>query len=160
MRKTDLPGVVEPERSGLRNCGIKGTTDAPGELSEGRDEEGEAALDRVMRMALLVDVADYQYSEHDESDADETLRPCIKSCGQRQVEHDDSSAKGDHSERVAQGVGEAKAHAFAPGALDGGDIRDGGKVIVVKAVPQPEQGAGGERESDLPVHGCLRIDAA
>ena len=53
---------------------------------------------------------------------------------------------------MAEGVEEAEAHAFAPGALDGGDVGDGGEVVVVEAVTEAEEGAGEESEFEARRH--------
>jgi hypothetical protein len=55
---------------------------------------------------------------------------------------------------VAKGIEEAETHAFAPGALDAGDVGDGGEVIVIEAVAEAEQGAGEEGEFESRGHRC------
>ena len=70
------------------------------------------------------------------------------------MQQNDGGAEESHGEGVAEGVEKAETHAFAPGALDAGDVGDGGEVVVVEAVAQAEQGAGEESEFECRRHCC------
>ena len=69
------------------------------------------------------------------------------------MQKDDGDPEDGDGEGVTEGVEEAEAHAFAPVALNAGDVRDGGEVVVVEAVAQAEQGAGEEGELEGVRHG-------
>ena len=90
--------------------------------------------------------------EGDEGGSDEALADGVQMLGQAEVEEDNGGSEDRDGEGVAEGVEEAEAHAFSPGALDGGDVGDGGEVVVVEAVTKAEQGAGEESEFELRRH--------
>ena len=73
-------------------------------------------------------------------------------CGEADVKEDDGGSEDGDGEGVAEGVEEAETHAFSPGALDAGDVGDGGEVVVVEAVAEAEEGAGEEGEFEARRH--------
>ena len=156
--------VVHPlEALGLWSRGIPGTADAPAEPQHAVDGDGEAALDAAMAMAVRVlaqDAGDDADAEDDERKADEALGPVIESFGQSHMQLQDSNTEGGDGEGMAECVGHPEAQAAPPVALDGGDVRDGGEVIVVEAVPEAQHKAGTESGIEFPVaqnrcHRCL-----
>ena len=70
------------------------------------------------------------------------------------MKEDDGGAENGDGEGVAESVEEAEAHAFAPGALDAGDVGDGGEVVVVEAVAQAEESTGEKSEFERGRHCC------
>ncbi len=91
--------------------------------------------------------------EEDEGGADEALADGIEAGRNGEVKGDDTDAERGDGEGVAEGVEQAEAHAFAPVALNAGDVRDGGEVVVVEAMAQTEQGAGEKGELEGVGHG-------
>ncbi len=72
-------------------------------------------------------------------------------CGQAHVQLEHGDAERGYGEGVAEGIGHAQAQAAAPVALHGGNVGDGGEVIVVEAVTQPQQQAGAKSGVEFPV---------
>ncbi len=97
------------------------------------------------------DSGDYADAKQDESEADEALAPVVQSLGQAEVELKNGDAEDGYGEGVTEGVGHAEAQSAAPIALHGGDIGDGGQVIVVEAVTQAQEQAGAQRGIEFPV---------
>lgn len=91
-------------------------------------------------------------TESDECGADESLADGVHVLGEADVEEDDGGSEDGDGEGVAEGVEEAEAHAFAPSTLDGGDVGDGGEVVVVEAMTESEEGAGEEGEFEARRH--------
>ena len=94
--------------------------------------------------------------EDDEGGTDEALADGIKARRDGEMEGDDADPEGGDGEGVAEGVEQAEAHAFAPVALNAGDVGDGGEMVVVKAMAQAEQSAGEEGELERVRHGGVR----
>ncbi len=92
--------------------------------------------------------------EDDEGGSDEALADGVHVVREGEVKEDDGGAEKSDGEGVAEGVEKAETHAFAPSALDAGDVGDGGEVVVVEAVAQAEQGAGEESEFECRRHCC------
>jgi len=138
--------VVHPLKAlGLRGLGIETSPDFPGEPEDAVDGDGEAALNAGVGVAVCVfaeDAGNDADAQNDEREADEALGNVVKVLRQAHVELEDGDAEGDDGESVAQGVGHPEAQATAPVALDGGDVRNGGKVVVVEAVAQAQEQAG------------------
>ncbi len=97
------------------------------------------------------DSGNHADAEQDESETDEALAPVIKALGQAEVELKNGDAESCYGEGVAKGVGHAEAQSAAPIALHGGDVRDGGEVIVIEAMAQAQQQAGAQRGVEFPV---------
>src|SRR5215469_3220165 len=68
------------------------------------------------------------------------------------MEKDNGCSEDGYGEGVAESVEQAEAHAFAPGALDTGDVGDGGEVVVVEAVAESQKGAGEQSEFERGRH--------
>ena len=128
----------------------------PGGVAGSGDEEGDAAAGGgvvVGCAGFAAEEADEDVDgEDDEGRADETFAYDVHVAGQPDVKEDDSGAEDGDGEGVAEGVEEAEAHAFFPGALDAGDVGDGGQVVVVEAVTEAEEGAGEEGEFERGGH--------
>lgn len=150
--------VSEAEVCGLGKSGVAKPADAPGEIDGTGDEEGDAAAGEGGRVvpagAVMAEPGDCDVEgEQDEGGADETLADGVHAGGQGEMEGDDGDAEDGDGEGVAEGVEQAEAHAFAPAALDAGDVGDGGEVIVVEAMAQAEQSAGDESQLKRVGHG-------
>ena len=147
-------GVVEAEGVGAGCVGIEAAADLPAAILRAGDEESNAAAGwqggvgvAVRGDATVAEPGDGDVDrEDDEGGADEALADAVEAGRDGEVEGDDTDAEGGDGEGVAEGVEQAEAHAFAPVALDAGDVGDGGEVVVVKAMAQAEQGAGEESE--------------
>jgi len=117
----------------------------PGNPEDAVDGDGQAALDAAVRVAVRIfaeNSCDDPDAENDQRDADQPFSPMVYTLGQGEVQLQDSDAERCHREGVAQGVGHPKTQATAPIALHGGDVGDGGKMIVVEAVSQAKKEAG------------------
>jgi hypothetical protein len=66
----------------------------------------------------------------------------------------DGGAEKSDSKGVTESVQETEAHAFAPGALDAGDVGDSSKVVVVEAMAQAQESAGEKGEFERRKHCC------
>ena len=84
-------------------------------------------------------------AQHDQREADQPLRPVIQTLRQSHVQLQHRHAQHHHRECVTERVRHPQPQSAAPVLLHGGDIRDGGQMIVVEAVPQPQHKAGAER---------------
>ena len=98
--------------------------------------------------------------EDDERGADETFADGIEMCGEREMQEDDGGAEEGDGKRVAKGVEQAELHAFAPVALDAGDVGDGGQVIVVEAVAYAEEETGEKGELERGRHARSKVRCA
>ena len=76
------------------------------------------------------------------------------------MKEDDGGAEQRDSKRVAESVEQAELHAFAPVALDAGDVGDGGEVIVVEAVAEAEEEAGEKCELERGRHAGSKVRCA
>jgi len=90
-------------------------------------------------------------AENDQCDADQPFSPMVNALGQAEVQLQDCDAERGHSEGVADGIGHPQSESAPPVALHCCDVGDGGKVIVVEAVAQPQDQAGAECRIKFPV---------
>lgn len=148
--------VAEGEGIGLWGGGIGEAADAPLGVACSGDEQGDAAAGSgvvVMVLRFAAEEGDENVdAESDESGSDESLADGVHVLGEADVEEDDGGSEDGDGEGVAECIEEAEAHAFAPGALDGGDVGDGGEVVVVEAMTEAEEGAGEESEFEARRH--------
>lgn len=151
--------VAEGEGVGLWGGWVGEAADAPLGVAGSGDEQGDAAARREVVVAVVgfaTEEGDEDVDgEGDEGGSDEPLADGVHVLGQAEVEEDDGGSEDGYGEGVAECVEEAEAHAFSPGALDGGDVRDGGEVVVIEAVTEAEQGAGEESEFEARRHVSL-----
>ncbi len=133
----------------------------PGGVAGSGDEESDAAAGGGVVVGCAgpsAEEADEDVDgEEDEGGSDEALADDVHVVGEGEVKEDDGGAEDGDGEGVAEGVEEAEAHAFTPGALDAGDVGDGGKVVVVEAVAEAEEGAGKESEFERGRHAFCRV---
>jgi len=148
--------VAEGEGIGLWGGGIGEAADAPLGVACSGDEQGDAAAGSgvvVMVLRFAAEEGDENVdAESDESGSDESLSDGVHVLGEADVEEDDGGSEDGDGEGVTEGVEEAEAHAFSPGALDGGDVGDCSQVVVVEAVTEAEEGAGEEGEFEARRH--------
>ena len=90
--------------------------------------------------------------KHDQSGAYEPLTNCIHVARKSEVKEDDGRSENGNRKRMAQCIEQPKPHAFAPRALYAGDIGDCGKMVVIEAMPEPEQSAGEQSEFERRRH--------
>ena len=139
--------VFEGEGAGPRGGGVAEAAGAPGEIAGCGDEQGDAAAGVGVLAGLAAEEGDEDVGgEDDEGGADEAFADGVEVGGDGEMEEDDGGAEEGDGEGVAEGVEEAEAHALTPVGLDVGDVGDGGEVVVVEAVAQPEESAGEESE--------------
>lgn len=147
--------AVQPLKAhGPGGLPVPTAADLPGEPEEAIDGNRETALDAAVTVAVRVfaeDSGDDANTEHDEGEADEALGPVIEALGQTHVQLKNGDAECGHGKSVAEGVGHAQAQAGAPVALHGCDVGDGGEVIVIEAMAQAQEQAGGQRGIEFPV---------
>ncbi len=150
--------VAEGEGIGFGCVGVAKAADAPGAVSRAGDEKGNAAAGDVVMVGIAgfaAEEADKDVDgQDDEGGSDEALADGVHVVRKGEVKEDDGSAEESDGEGVAEGVEEAETHSFAPGALDAGDVGDGGEVVVVEAVAEAEEGAGEEGEFERGGHCC------
>src|SRR5580698_4485634 len=145
----------------LRRLAIPHAALLPRQPKHAVDGNGQAAFDAAVGVAMCVfaeDSGDNADAEKDEREADEALGPVVEPLRQAHVQLEYGNAERGYSEGVAEGVRHAQAQAAAPVALHGGNVGDGGEVIVVEAVTQPQQQAGAKCGVKFPV--CERDDHA
>jgi hypothetical protein len=142
--------VAEGEGVGFGCVGVAEDADAPGGVTRSGDEDGDAAAGCVVVVGcpgFAAEEADEDVDGKDnESSADEAFADGVHVVRKGEVKENDGGAKESDGEGVAEGVEEAETHSFPPGALDAGDVRDGGEVVIVKAVTEAQEGAGEEGE--------------
>ena len=150
--------VAEGEGIGFGGAGVADGADAPGGVTGSGDEEGDAAARDVVvvwRAGFATEEADEDVDgEDDEGGSDEALADGVHVVRKGEVKEDDGGAEESDGERVAESVEEAEAHSFSPGALDAGDVGDGGEVVIVETVAEAEEGAGEEGEFERGGHRC------
>jgi hypothetical protein len=134
--------VAEGEGIGFGCAGVADGADAPGGVTGSGDEEGDAAARDVMVVGFAgfaAEEADEDiHGENDEGGSDEALADGVHMVGKRDVKEDYGSAEDGDGEGVAESVEEAETHTFSPGALDAGDVGNGGEVVVVETVAEAE----------------------
>ncbi len=80
--------------------------------------------------------------EDDEGGTDQPLADGVHMRWKGKMKEDDSRTENGDGERVAEGIEQAKPHAFAPVALNAGDIGDCGQMVVVESVAQAKEKTG------------------
>ena len=109
---------------------------------------------RLWRVAVRIfaqDSRDDADAQHDQREADQALGPVVQPLGQAHVHFKNGDAERGNCEGVTQGIGHAQPQSAAPVALYGGDVGDGGQMVVVEAVTQPQHQAGAKRGVEFPV---------
>ena len=74
-------------------------------------------------------------AKDDQGEANEAFSPVIETLWQSDMEFQNCYSQDGNHEGVAKCIGDSEAKATLPVALHGGDVRNGGEVIVVKPVP-------------------------
>ena len=144
--------VAEGEGIGPGEGWVGEEAEAPPGVTRAGDEEGDAAAADVgvtgtrEVVAMAPEGGEDVDGEGDEGGAHKAFADGIEVLGEGEVEEDDGDAEDGDGEGVAEGVEQAEAHAFAPAALDAGDVGDGGEMVVVEAVAEAQQEAGKESE--------------
>ena len=117
--------ITEGEGVGPGGVGVGEAADAPGGVACSADKEGNAAARDVVMMirGFTTEEAEEDVDgEDDEGGANEALADCVHVMGEREVEEDNSRTEEGDRESVAESVEKPKPHAFAPGALNAGDV--------------------------------------
>jgi len=148
--------VLEAEGFGLWRLRVAESLDPPLRLAGSRDEQGDAAGREGVMMPSTGPAAEEGNQdidgEDDEGSADQAFADGIEGARDAEVEEDNCAAEHRDGDGVAERVEQAEPHAFAPRTLHTGDVSDGGKVVVVEAVTQPEKSAGYESEFERRRH--------
>jgi len=151
--------VTEGEGIGSRSVGCAEGTDTPGGVTRSGDEKGDAAAGDVVMVGgirFAAEKADEDVDgEDDEGGSDETLADGVHAARKGEVKEDDGSGEESDGESMAECVEEAEPHTFPPGALNAGDVGDGGEVVVVETVTKAQEGAGEKGEFKRRRHCCL-----
>src|SRR5271156_3030967 len=73
------------------------------------------------------------------------------------MQHHHQRAQCYNSQRVAQRIGNPQPHPLLPALLNGSNVGDRCKMVVIKTMPQSEHGAGEESEFELPIHPLIEM---
>uniref|UniRef100_E6PZP4 Uncharacterized protein n=1 Tax=mine drainage metagenome TaxID=410659 RepID=E6PZP4_9ZZZZ len=134
--------VVPGEKRGSLAVGLEKGKQLPVESAKEVDGGCDAALHVVGVGVGMEEASDDGDAKHDEGGSDESLGEPIKPCGQGNVKLYNQDAESDDGERVAEGVEQTKAHGAHAAAGHGGDVGDGGEMVVVEAMTQAEDKTG------------------
>ena len=139
---------MEGEGLGLRSGGVIETAKPPPGISRSGDEQSDAAArDMVMMRHAWLAAKEHNENvdgENDEGSSDQALADSVHVRREGEVKEDDGGAEDGDGEGVAESIEQAKSHAFAPVALNAGDIGDRGQMIVVESVAQAKEKTGDE----------------
>src|SRR5207248_1022649 len=90
--------------------------------------------------------------QHNQGGSDESFGPLVQTWGKRQAAKDHGAAQESDGHGMSQRIQQAQAHGARSSGFHAGNVRDGGNVIVVKPVTQPQSGSGGQSDSESYLH--------